>query len=120
MDDSTPVFVKIKPAEMAAEFVAKNSYAPGEPDRVILFVSLKAEREGRAVFHETWAMDAWGDARGSAMARLVSTPVSFAVESVINREIAAGVHGAPHEAKLLESWLGQVRGLAQYMQRVEH
>lgn len=126
----TPVFREIETlegpagdarlAEMAAEFVAKNSYAPGEPDRVILFVSLKAEREGRAVFHETWAMDAWGDARGSAMARLVSTPVSFAVESVINREIAAGVHGAPHEAKLLESWLGQVRGLAQYMQRVEH
>jgi saccharopine dehydrogenase-like NADP-dependent oxidoreductase len=126
----TPVFREIETlegpagdvrlAEMAAEFVAKNSYAPGEPDRVILFVSLKAEREGRAVFHETWAMDAWGDARGSAMARLVSTPVSFAVESVINSEIAAGVHGAPHEAKLLESWLGQVHGLAQYMQRVEH
>jgi saccharopine dehydrogenase-like NADP-dependent oxidoreductase len=126
----TPVFREIETlegpsgdarlAEMAAEFVAKNAYAPGEPDRVILFVSLKAERDGRAVFHETWAMDAWGDARGSAMARLVSTPVSFAVESVIKREIAAGVHAAPHDPKLLESWLGQVRGLAQYMERVEH
>jgi saccharopine dehydrogenase (NADP+, L-glutamate forming) len=105
---------------MAAQFVAENSYAPGEPDRVILFVSLKAERDGRVVFHETWAMDAWGDARGSAMARLVSTPVSFAVESVLKREIAAGVHGAPHDPKLLESWLGQVRGLAQYMERVVH
>jgi hypothetical protein len=50
----------------------------------------------------------------------VSTPVSFAVESVIKREIAAGVHAAPHDPKLLESWLGQVRGLAQYMERVEH
>ena len=126
----TPVFREIETlegpagearlAEMAAQFVAENSYAPGEPDRVILFVSLKAEREGRVVFHETWAMDAWGDARGSAMARLVSTPVSFAVESVLKREIAAGVHGAPHEPKLLESWLGQVRGLAQYMERVVH
>ena len=126
----TPVFREIETlegpagdarlAEMAAQFVAENSYAPGEPDRVILFVSLKAERDGRVVFHETWAMDAWGDARGSAMARLVSTPVSFAVESVLKREIAAGVHGAPHEPKLLESWLGQVRGLAQYMERVVH
>lgn len=126
----TPVFREIETlegpagdarlAEMAAQFVAENSYAPGEPDRVILFVSLKAERDGRVVFHETWAMDAWGDARGSAMARLVSTPVSFAVESVIKREIAAGVHGAPHDPKLLESWLGQVRGLAQYMERVVH
>jgi len=126
----TPVFREIETlsgpqgdarlAEMAEQFVRENSYAPGEPDRVILFVSLKAERDGRPVFHETWAMDAWGDARGSAMARLVSTPVSFAVESVLKREIAVGVHGAPHDQKLLDSWLGQVRGLAQYMERVNH
>lgn len=126
----TPVFREIETlegpagdarlAQMAEQFVAENSYAPGEPDRVILFVSLKAERDGRPVFHETWAMDAWGDARGSAMARLVSMPVSFAVESVLKREIPVGVHGAPHDPKLLDSWLGQVRGLAQYMQRVNH
>jgi saccharopine dehydrogenase (NADP+, L-glutamate forming) len=126
----TPVFREIETlegpagdarlAEMAAQFLAQNAYAPGEPDRVILFVSLKAERDGRPVFHETWALDAWGDARGSAMARLVSTPVSFAVESVLNREVPAGVHPAPHDPKLLESWLGQVRGLAQYMQRIDH
>ena len=129
-DAWTPVFREIETlegpsgdarlAEMAAQFVAENSYAPGEPDRVILFVALKAERDGRPVFHETWAMDAWGDARGSAMARLVSTPVSFAVESVLKREISVGVHGAPHDPKLLDSWLGQVRGLAQYMERVQH
>jgi saccharopine dehydrogenase-like NADP-dependent oxidoreductase len=107
-------------AEMAAEFLRENSYAPGEPDRVVLFVSLRAENAGRVMFHETWAMDAWGDARGTAMARLVSMPVSFAVESVLNREIAAGVHAAPHDKKLIESWLGQVRGLAQYMERVDH
>ena len=107
-------------AEMAAEFLKENAYAPGEPDRVVLFVSLKAERDGRVVFHETWAMDAWGDARGSAMARLVSMPVSFAVESVLNHEITAGVHAAPHEPQLLKSWLDQVRGLAQYMDRVQH
>lgn len=107
-------------ADMAAEFLAKNAYAPGEPDRVILCVSLKAERDGSAVFHQTWAMDAWGDARGSAMGRLVSVPVSLAVEAVLARQIAAGVHAAPHDPKLLADWLGQVRGLAQYMQRVDH
>ncbi|MBI1171642.1 saccharopine dehydrogenase [bacterium] len=107
-------------AEMAAEFVRDNSYAPGEPDRVVLFVSLKAENQGRILFHETWAMDAWGDARGSAMARLVSTPVSFAVESLLAHEIPAGVHPAPHDPKLVTKWLGQVRGLAQYMERIDH
>ena len=107
-------------AEMAAEFVRDNSYGAGEPDRVVLFVSLRAEREGIPVFHETWAMDAWGDARGSAMARLVSRPVAMAVESVLKREVAAGVHAAPHDRRLIEGWLGQVRGLAQYMERVDH
>ncbi len=126
----TPVFREIETlsgpegdarlAEMAAEFVRDNSYAKGEPDRVVLFVSLKAEREGKPVFHETWAMDAWGDARGTAMARLVSQPVAMAVTSVMKREVAAGVHAAPHDPKLIDSWLGQVRGLAQYMERIDH
>lgn len=126
----TPVFREIETlsgpegdarlAEMAAEFVRDNSYAPGEPDRVVLFVSLKAERDGKPVFHETWAMDAWGDERGTAMARLVSRPVAMAVNSVLNREVAAGVHPAPHDPKLIDSWLGQVRGLAQYMERIDH
>jgi saccharopine dehydrogenase-like NADP-dependent oxidoreductase len=106
--------------QLAAELLVENSYAPGEPDRVVLFVSLKAERDGRIMHHETWAMDAWGDARGSAMARLVSTPVSFAVESLVNHEIAPGVHAAPHDPRLYGKWLGQVRGLAQYMERIDH
>ena len=106
--------------ELAAELLKENTYAPGEPDRVVLFVSLKAEREGKIAFHETWAMDAWGDERGSAMARLVSSPVSFAVESLLNREIPAGVHPAPHDPKLYTKWLGQVRTLSQYMERIDH
>ena len=106
--------------QLAAQLLVENSYAPGEPDRVVLFVSLKAEREGRIVHHETWAMDAWGDARGSAMARLVSSPVSFAVESLLAGEIPAGVHPAPEDPRLVTKWLGQVRGLAQYMERLDH
>ncbi len=128
-----PIFREIEglegasPAEVDAALTARanallkeNSYAPGEPDRVVLFVSLKAEREGRPVFHETWAMDAWGDARGTAMGRLVSVPVSLAVEAVLAREIPAGVHAAPHDPKLISRWLGQVQHLAQYLQRVDH
>ncbi len=107
-------------AEMATGFLRDNSYAPGEPDRVVLFVGLMAQREGRVVFHETWAMDAWGDARGSAMGRLVSVPVSLAVEAVLAREIPAGVHAAPHDAGLIARWMGEVAGLAQYLQRIDH
>ncbi len=107
-------------AEMAAEFLKENSYALGEPDRVVLFVSLKAERDGKTLHHETWCMDAWGDEHGTAMGRLVSVPVSIAVETVQRGEFSAGVHAAPHDAKTLTSWLGQIKSLAQYMERVEH
>jgi len=107
-------------AEMAAEFLRDNAYAPGEPDRVVLFVSLMAQRAGRVVFHETWAMDAWGDARGSAMGRLVSVPVSLAVEAVLAREIPAGVHAAPHDPRLIARWMGEVARLVQYLQRIDH
>ena len=107
-------------AEMAAAYLRDNAYAPGEPDRVILFVSLQAERDGRIVHHETWAMDAAGDARGSAMARLVSTPVSLATAAILNNEIPPGVHPAPHDPKLIAKWLGQIQTLAQYMERIDH
>ncbi|MBL9049355.1 MAG: saccharopine dehydrogenase NADP-binding domain-containing protein [Tabrizicola sp.] len=104
----------------AAELLKDNSYSEGEPDRVVLFVSLKAEKDGRAVYHETWAMDAWGDVRGTAMGRLVSIPVSMAIEAVMKREIPAGVHGAPHDPKLLARWLEEVGHLAQVLRRIDH
>jgi saccharopine dehydrogenase (NADP+, L-glutamate forming) len=105
---------------IANDLLKENAYAPGEPDRVVLFVSLKAERDGRPVFHETWAMDAWGDDRGSAMGRLVSVPVSMAVQAVLAREIPAGVHSAPHDPRLVARWLDETRRLAQYLERVDH
>lgn len=120
LEGATPAEVDARLGAMAAELLKENAYAPGEPDRVILMVALKAERDGRPVFHETWAMDAWGDLRGTAMGRLVSVPVSIAVESVLNREIAAGVHSAPHDPRLYTRWLDRVQGLVQYMQRIDH
>lgn len=104
----------------AAALLKDNSYAEGEPDRAVLFVSLKAELAGKPVYHETWAMDAWGDVRGTAMGRLVSVPVSLAVEAVLTREIPAGVHAAPHDPRLLARWLGEVSHLAQSLERINH
>jgi saccharopine dehydrogenase (NADP+, L-glutamate forming) len=47
-------------------------------------------------------------------------PVSFAINSVLQGEMTAGVHAAPHDPQILASWLDQVKGLAQYMERVDH
>jgi saccharopine dehydrogenase-like NADP-dependent oxidoreductase len=105
---------------LAARLWEANAFAPGEPDRVVLCVSLKSERDGRPVWHRTWALDAWGDARGSAMARLVSGTVVLAVEAVTDRAIPAGVHGAPSDPRLVQRWLAALDPLAQKMELVDH
>lgn len=105
--------------EMSDQFWAEHAYDEGEPDRVVLCVSLNAENDGVSVWHKTYVMDAWGDERGTAMARLVSIPVSLAVESVLNHEIAAGVHAAPSDPKLVERWMGEIDRLAQHLQIVD-
>lgn len=107
-------------AELAARLWHGNAYAEDEPDRVVLVVSLLAERQGRPVWHESWALDATGDARGSAMARLVSGTVALAVEAVAAREIPAGVHPAPHDPRLVSRWLEATKASADYMARVDH
>ena len=106
--------------EMSDRFWQDHAYEEGEPDRVVLCVALKAEAEGRTVYHKTFVMDAWGDERGTAMARLVSIPVALAVEAVAKREIGAGVSPAPHEPKLVARFLGEVDKLAQHLQVIEH
>lgn len=104
--------------EIADQLLLENSYDEGEPDRVVLCVGLKAEKKGQTVWNKTYVMDAWGDARGTAMARLVSIPVSLAVEAVLNREIPAGVSAAPSDPRLVEAWLSQTDTLAQHMEIV--
>ncbi len=106
--------------EMSDQFWRENAYGEGEPDRVVLCVDVKAEREGTPVWHKTFVMDAWGDERSTAMARLVSVPVSMAVEAVVNREIPAGVSPAPHDPKLVARFLTEVDRLAQHLQVVDH
>lgn len=105
--------------EMSDQFWTANAYDEGEPDRVVLCVELKAARDGKTVWHKSYVMDAWGDARGTAMARLVSVPVSLAVESVLAGKIPAGVSAAPSDPQVVESWMGEIGNLAQHLQIVD-
>ena len=106
--------------EMSDGFWNENAYDEGEPDRVVMCVGLKAEQDGGEIYNKTYVMDAWGDARGTAMARLVSIPVSLAVKAVLNRQIGSGVHPAPHDPELVAEWLKEVDTLAQHLQVVDH
>ncbi|MBQ66966.1 MAG: saccharopine dehydrogenase [Marinovum sp.] len=106
--------------EMSDQFWSENAYDEGEPDRVVLCVSLKAEHGEETVWHKTYVMDAWGDAQSTAMARLVSYPVSYAIHAVLGGQIDAGVHAAPSAADLVSGWLGDIQKLAQHLEVVDH
>lgn len=106
--------------EMSDQFWTENAYDEGEPDRVVLCVALKAEKDGAAVWHKTYAMDAWGDNRGTAMARLVSITVALAVEAVLQKKIAPGVSAAPSDPELVSDWMETIEELAQNLEIVDH
>ncbi|TNF22324.1 MAG: saccharopine dehydrogenase [Rhodobacteraceae bacterium] len=106
--------------EMSDTFWGENAYGEDEPDRVVLCVSLEAADASGPVWHKTYVMDAWGDARGSAMARLVSVPVSLAVEAAMAGELPAGVQAAPSEPEMVQRWLAEVGRLTQHLDIVDH
>ncbi|MDK3016783.1 saccharopine dehydrogenase family protein [Pseudodonghicola flavimaris] len=105
--------------EMSDQFWDENAYDEGEPDRVILCVDLNAEKDGLEVWHKTYVMDAWGDERGTAMARLVSITVALAVEAVLAGRIEPGVHAAPSAPALIGDWMAEIGTLVQHLEIVD-
>ena len=106
--------------EMSDQFWAENAYGENDPDRVVLCVSLQAEQNGKTVWHQTYAMDAWGTEASTAMARLVSKPVSFGIKAVLANQIPTGVTAAPDDPKLVDAWLSEIAKLAQHLEIVDH
>jgi len=122
-----PIFQQIEQGMDETELVAlsdqlwdKYSLQEGEADRVVLAVTLRAEQDGKDVWHKTYLMDAVGDAQGSAMAKLVSIPVSLAVEAVINKELEAGVSAAPSKPELVKRWLDTANSVTENFTVIDH
>ena len=120
LSEAPPAQAEARLKDMSDAFWAENAYADGEPDRVVLCVDLKVTEGDTAIWHKTYVMDAWGDENGSAMARLVSIPVSLAIESVLAGEIPAGVTPAPSAPALVDRYLQAVGDLAQHLAIVDH
>ena len=104
--------------EMSDKLWLENAYGKNEVDRVVLVVSLKASNGDKTKWHKTFVLDAHGDSVSTAMARLVSLPVSFAVEAVAQNKIAPGVSAAPSEMSIVNDWLHKIKSLAQYLEIV--
>ena len=104
-----------KLAKMSDQLWVKNAYDKNEVDRVVLVVSLKASNGEKTKWHKTYVLDAHGDSVSTAMARLVSLPVSFAVEAVAQNKIPPGVSAAPSDMSVVNDWLNKIKSLAQHL-----
>ena len=98
----------------------KYSYKDNEKDRVVLNVSLKASNENFVIFHQSYLLDAWGDEQSSAMARLVSFPVSLAVEAVLKDKIPYGVSAAPKSNLIVNKWLSEIKKETQIFNFIDY
>ena len=107
-----------KLTKMSDKLWLENAYNENEADRVVLIVSLKASNRDTTKWHKTYVLDAYGDSHSTAMARLVSLPVSFAVEAVANSKILPGVSAAPADKSLVNDWLIKIKSLAQHLEIV--
>lgn len=103
--------------ELSDALWREHAYAPEEADRVVLCVELAADSDGETLWHQAFLLDVTGDERGSAMARLVSLPVSFAVNAITAGKIEPGVSAGPTEPELITAWFRQ---LAEYGDPVKH
>ena len=98
----------------------KYSYKEGEVDRVILTVELKVKKDSEVVWYKQFLLDTLGNAKGSAMAQLVSCSVALAVEAVLNKEIPPGVSAAPHQSELVKRWLNQAEDISDHFALIDH
>ncbi len=105
---------------ISQELEQKYCYDKGEPDRVVLSVDLVATKGGKEVWHKSYNMDASGNEQGQAMARLVSLPVSLAVESVLAKQSPTGVSAAPHQADKINQWLTALTDLGEDIHHRDH
>ena len=104
--------------KMSDQLWLENAYDKNEADRVVLVVSLKASNGNETKWHKSYVLDAYGDSVSTAMARLVSLPVSFAVEAVAQDKIVPGVSAAPSDVSVVNDWLVKIKDLSQYLEVV--
>jgi saccharopine dehydrogenase (NADP+, L-glutamate forming) len=105
---------------ISQELEQKYSYNDNEPDRVVLSVDLVATNNGKEVWHKSYLLDACGNEQGQAMARLVSIPVSLAIESILSNNSPIGVSAAPHQPKAIQPWLTKLESLGEEFYLKDH
>lgn len=106
--------------EMSRQLWQEHAYGKDDPDRVVLCVELEIRQDNKLTWHQGYTMDAFGNEHGSAMARLVSLPVSLAVEAIASSRIASGVSAAPDDSLLIQEWFAVLTQLGEHIEHLDY
>lgn len=95
---------------LSDELWKKHRYEEGEEDRILLYVSLEAFtlKPKKTVWSKAYSINEFGKGQETAMARTVSLPASFAVESILQGKAPYGVSGAPTDLQEGKRWLNRL------------
>jgi saccharopine dehydrogenase (NADP+, L-glutamate forming) len=104
--------------EISDELWRTQAYDEGEPDRVVLCVELEARNNDVSIWHHQYSIDVLGNDKGSAMARLVSYPVSMTVEAIATGKIGPGVSAAPSDPVIVKEWFDTLSQLGDHIERI--
>ena len=97
-----------------------HAYQEGELDRVVLTVELEVKRQNKVIWHKSKCINAFGNDTSTAMGRLVSVPVSLAVESLLSEQLPKGVQAAPSNINLIHHWLKEIAVSGDHVQHIDH
>ena len=93
---------------LSDELWEKYAFEEDEADRVVLFVGLEAFEGDKCIWQRSYKIDEVGNDDDSAMARLVSIPVTFAVDMIAEGRAVHGVSTAPGDLDEIRLWLKQL------------
>tara|TARA_B100000686_G_C16744707_1_gene948728 strand:+ start:485 stop:1609 length:1125 start_codon:yes stop_codon:yes gene_type:complete len=106
-----------KIVEKGNELWAKYKYQQNEKDRVVLWVNLEAEKEGKIIWSGTYHLDEKGSGENTAMAKLVSITLSSVLDLMIENRLKPGVQAAPHSKDII-NYIFKV--LSDYSIKINH
>jgi hypothetical protein len=92
-------------AALAEELAGRYPTTEADRDRVVLAVGLTLHTANGLRWRGTYLLDTLGDADESAMARCVSTPLSFGVTEILTGALHAGLHQAAQSAHDAKRWV---------------
>ena len=88
-------------AKKSEELWIDNQYSKNEKDRVVLFVSLEAKKDGKIVYKGSYFIDEKGSGENTAMGKLVSLTLSASIDLMLENKLDSGVQAAPHKPEII-------------------